>query len=85
MSRLDVVLEASAWTDVEEGTEALLERWLVAEGDRVSAGQPLAIAVLVKTSHEIHAPADGVLARILVRNEETFARGQPLGEVDGAP
>ena len=57
----------------------------MAGGDRVSAGQPLAIAVLVKTSHEIHAPADGVLARILVRNEETFARGEPLGEVDGAP
>lgn len=72
-------LDDRYWTDVEEGTEALLDRWLVAEGDRVSAGSPVAVVVLVKTNIEVTAPADGVIERILVAAGETFARGAPIG------
>ncbi|MBN9463282.1 MAG: lipoyl domain-containing protein [Burkholderiales bacterium] len=74
-----IVLDDACWKDVEEGTEALLDRWLVAEGDAVKAGATVAVVVLVKTSIEVPAPADGVLERILVPAEGTFARSVPIG------
>ncbi len=73
-----ITLDDAAWKDVEEGTEALVDRWLVGEGDAVRAGQPLASVVLVKTTIEVAAPADGVLERIVVAAGETFARGAPI-------
>lgn len=74
-----VGLDDGAWKDVEPGTEALLDRWLVAEGETVKAGAPLAVVVLVKTSLEVTAPVDGVLDRIAVTAGATFARGAPIG------
>ena len=74
-----ITLDDAVWKDVEEGTEALVDRWLVAEGEPVRAGQPLVSVVLVKTTFEVTAPADGVLERILVAAGETFARGAPIG------
>ena len=74
----DVVLADSFWEGVDPGTEALVDQWLVREGDRVVAGQTLAKVVLVKTNLEVTAPADGVVERILVPAEQTFARGRPL-------
>ncbi len=78
---LDVVLPAAAWEGVEPGTEALLARWLVREGDSVAAGQPLAEVVLVKASLEVNAPAAGVLERIAVPQDATFGRGQALASL----
>jgi len=77
----DVVLPAAAWQDVEPGTEALLDKWLVQEGDRVKAGQTMALVVLVKTSFDIVAPIDAVVERILVPQEGTFKPGQPLARL----
>jgi pyruvate/2-oxoglutarate dehydrogenase complex dihydrolipoamide acyltransferase (E2) component len=74
----DVKLAEEAWEGVEAGTEALLDRWHVGEGERVVAGQPLADVVLVKASLEVTAPAAGVIEKILVPKEATFARGQAL-------
>ncbi len=79
----EIVLPAEAWADVEPGTEALVEEWLVAEGATVKAGQPVASVVVVKASHEVLAPADGVIAQILVAAEATFAPGQPLAVLQG--
>jgi len=72
-------LDDAAWIDVGEGTEALVDQWRVAEGTAVRAGQPVASVVLVKTTFEVTAPADGVLEQILVAAGETFARGAPIG------
>jgi len=74
----DVVLPDAFWEDVDPGTEALVDQWLVREGDHVSAGQVLAKVVLVKTNLEVTAPADGVVERILVPAEQTFAKGRTL-------
>lgn len=79
MNTMEIVLQQDAWTDVEPGTEALVEEWLVKEGDTVAAGQPVASVVVVKTNFEVVAPASGVLERILVKAEETFAPGKALG------
>ncbi|PVY57067.1 MULTISPECIES: lipoyl domain-containing protein [unclassified Simplicispira] len=73
-----IVLNADAWQDVEPGTEALVEDWLVKEGDHVSAGQPVVSVVVVKANHEVLAPMDGVIGKILVAAEETFKPGQAL-------
>jgi pyruvate/2-oxoglutarate dehydrogenase complex dihydrolipoamide acyltransferase (E2) component len=81
---IDVVLDSHAWQDVDAGTEALLDKWLVAAGDRVRAGQPLASIVLVKSTLEVVAPADGRLAEILVPASGTFGAGQPLARLDPA-
>ena len=45
-------------------THARLTAWLKHEGDRVSRGQPIAEVETDKTTVEIEAPADGVLAKI---------------------
>jgi pyruvate/2-oxoglutarate dehydrogenase complex dihydrolipoamide acyltransferase (E2) component len=74
----DVVLPDSVWEDVDPGTEALVDQWLVREGERVTAGQALAKVVLVKTNLEVTSPADGIVERILVPAEQTFAKGRAL-------
>ena len=79
-----ITLDDAVWTDVEEGTEALVDRWLVAEHATVHAGQPVASVVLVKTTIDVPAPADGVLERIFVGAGETFARGVPIGTLRDA-
>lgn len=76
---IEIVLAAEAWKDVDPGTEALVDAWLVQEGESVTKGQALANVVLVKTNHEITAPADGVLEKILVPAEESFPPGAVLG------
>jgi pyruvate/2-oxoglutarate dehydrogenase complex dihydrolipoamide acyltransferase (E2) component len=78
MSSVQIILADDVWQDVEPGTEARVEEWLVAPGTRVTAGQSVAIVVVVKTSHEVSAPADGVLEQVLVAAGDTFARGAPL-------
>ncbi len=75
---IEITLAADAWTDIDPGTEALVDKWLVGEGDTVRAGQPIANVVIIKTNQEIVAPADGRIEKILVKSEETFAKGKPI-------
>ncbi len=74
----NVVLNDDAWQDVEDGTEGLLDEWLVGVGDSVSQGQVIANVVLVKTNHEIEAPADGTIQSIEVADQDNFTRGAVL-------
>lgn len=74
----EITLSADAWKDIDPGVEALLDKWLVAEGDVVRVGQPLANVVIVKTNQEILAPANGRIEKIMVRAGETFAQGKPI-------
>jgi biotin carboxyl carrier protein len=78
---IDVALSAEAWTDVEPGTEALLDHWLVRAGDRVRAGQTMAVVVLVKASLDVAAPAEGTVSQILVEKDDTFKPGQALARI----
>ncbi|AJW45734.1 MULTISPECIES: lipoyl domain-containing protein [Ralstonia] len=79
---IDVLMSDAAWQDVEEGTEALLQEWLVKPGEAVSAGQPLAVVELVKTTHEVTAPADGVVAALEVAAQDTFGRSAVLARLE---
>lgn len=80
----EIHLPQEAWDDVEPGTEALLEQWLVKPGDSVTAGQTVAVVVMVKTSIEVPAPADGVLDQILIAADDTVAQGKPLATLRAA-
>ena len=82
---LEIRLPDDAWEGVEPGVEALVDQWLVAPGDAVRAGQPLAKVVLVKASLEVNAPAAGRLDSIRVAAGETFARGQAIASLKEAP
>ena len=75
---IEITLAADAWKDIDPETEALVDKWLVGEGDPVRAGQPIVNVVIVKTNQEIVAPVDGRIEKILVKSEETFAKGKPI-------
>jgi pyruvate/2-oxoglutarate dehydrogenase complex dihydrolipoamide acyltransferase (E2) component len=68
--------------DVDEGVEGLLESWLVDENDRVAAEQPVADAVVVKTSFQVLAPSAGTIAEIMVPKGDTFAAGAVLARLE---
>ena len=70
---VDVRLDPLRWNLGEAGDEALLENWLVEEGDHVNAGQTLCNASLVEQTIEIKAPAEGVVEQIAVAAGERFA------------
>lgn len=76
-----VVLDHVQWELVDSGSQALLVDWLVAEGDLVEAGQPLASVDLGHTTLEVPAAHTGTLEDILVAAGETFSRGQPLARL----
>lgn len=80
----EIHLPQDAWQEVEPGTEALLEQWLVKPGDSVKAGQTVAVVVMVKTSIEVPAPADGVLDQVLIEVDATVAQGKPLATLRAA-
>ncbi|HET7443193.1 MAG TPA: dihydrolipoamide acetyltransferase family protein [Solirubrobacterales bacterium] len=63
---------------VEEGT---VIEWLVAVGDEVKAEQAICAIATDKVDTEIEAPADGVLAKILVEVDQNVAVGAPLAEM----
>ena len=50
----------------------------VGEGDRVKAGDVIGLVEVMKTFNEVHADADGTIARFLVDNEDAVEAGQPL-------
>ncbi|MDE2368786.1 MAG: lipoyl domain-containing protein [Burkholderiales bacterium] len=78
---IEIRLDDEAWTDVEEGTEALLDEWSVRPGTVVQAGQTIAIVAMVKSTIELESPVDGTVMRLLVEPQGNFARGQVLAEI----
>ncbi|MEV4459003.1 biotin carboxylase N-terminal domain-containing protein [Microbispora sp. NPDC049633] len=52
-----------------------------AEGDRVSAGQPLVVVEAMKMEHTLTAPADGVLAELRARPGQTVELDAVLARV----
>lgn len=46
--------------------EATVLRWLKAEGDTVTQGEPIAEIETAKATQELEAPASGTLVRILL-------------------
>ena len=75
---VDVKLDPLRWESLAPDDEALLENWLVEEGDRVDAGQLLAKATLIDKQIDVSAPEAGVVEQIAVSAGERFASGYIL-------
>jgi pyruvate/2-oxoglutarate dehydrogenase complex dihydrolipoamide acyltransferase (E2) component len=75
---MEIKLQDSAWDGAQDGVEALLDNWAVAEKAAVKKGQVLVTVVLVKASIDIKAPADGWIDQVLVKAGESFAPNTAL-------
>ncbi len=67
----------------ESVTEGTVTRWLKHEGDRVELDEPLLEVSTDKVDTEIPSPAAGVLARIVVGEDETADVGSELAVISG--
>lgn len=77
----DVVLDPLLWEALEAGDEARIDRWLVAEGDRVHAGQVIAQARLLHQTLDVLAPHNGLMETIFFAAGDRFAHGAVLAQV----
>lgn len=64
--------------DQQEGTEATVTRWLVAEGDHVAAHDPVVEIETDKVVVEVAAPEAGRIADIKIRQDEEANPGDVL-------
>jgi 2-oxoglutarate dehydrogenase E2 component (dihydrolipoamide succinyltransferase) len=72
------IIEIQFPEDQQEGTEATVTRWLVAEGDRVAAHAPVVEIETDKVVVEIAAPAAGCIAEIRIQQDEHANPGDVL-------
>jgi pyruvate/2-oxoglutarate dehydrogenase complex dihydrolipoamide acyltransferase (E2) component len=61
--------------------EGQLSEWLIADGESVTAGQPLFTLEAEKSTNDVEAPASGKL-RILQPAGETYVVGTVLGVIE---
>ncbi len=73
----DVILPKWGLT-MEDGT---VVAWHRAVGDRVAEGEVIAEVETEKVENELLAPCDGILARILVEEDETVDVGTVLAVI----
>lgn len=64
---------------MEDGT---VVAWHVSEGERVVEGQVIAEVETEKVENELEAPCAGVVAQILVQEDETVDVGTVLAVID---
>ena len=64
---------------MEEGEFA---SWLVAAGDTVTKGMPVAVVLTDKVEMEIESEVEGTVTRLMAEEGDVVAVGGPLGYVD---
>jgi len=79
------LVDIKAPENQEEGTRSRIARWLKQPGDTVSFDEPLVELETDKVAMEVAAPADGILAEILLAEETDVEPGALLGRIDTAP
>ena len=67
----------------ESVTEATVSKWLKAQGEEVSADEPLVELETDKVNVEVPSPISGVLGSIDVKEGETVNVGSLLGTING--
>jgi len=67
--------------DLGEVEDVTVVAWLVAEGDRVTAGEELVEVETEKTTFVVEAPAAGRVVRIAKRAGEKARRDEVLAEL----
>jgi pyruvate/2-oxoglutarate dehydrogenase complex dihydrolipoamide acyltransferase (E2) component len=62
-------------------TKASVVRWLKQEGDAVKLGEPVVELETEKMSYELESPAEGVLLKILKRENSEVPVGEALCQI----
>lgn len=78
---------ASAASKVASPMPGVLDKLLVQPGDRVVAGQPVAVIIAMKMEHVLKAPRDGLVAEVCGAEGSSVAKGAAvvrLAEVEEA-
>lgn len=65
-------------------SEAVLSAWQVAVGDNVTEGQVIAVVETAKVDGEVEAPATGVIAELVVPEDETVDVGTVIAVIETA-
>lgn len=78
MSAITAITVPKWGIEMQTGT---LTSWLVAVGDTVERGQPIAEVETDKIVNELEAPASGAIARILGEEDEEYRVGELIGVV----
>jgi len=68
--------------DEQEGTKAVVRAWLKQIGETVAENDPLVELETDKVTQEVPAPADGVLAEILLDTDDEAEPGALLARID---
>lgn len=68
----------------QEGAKVVVRTWLKKIGDRVAENDPVVELETDKVAQEVFAPADGVLAEILMDTDAEAAPGAILGRLEPA-
>lgn len=71
MPKLSMTMEEGEFAD-----------WLVAPGDTVTKGMPLAVVLTDKVEMEIESEVTGTVTRLTAAEGDVVAVGDPLGYVD---
>jgi pyruvate dehydrogenase E2 component (dihydrolipoamide acetyltransferase) len=58
--------------------------WLVAAGDTVTKGMPVAVVMTDKVEMEIESDVAGTVTRLTAQEGDVVPVGKPLGYVDGS-
>lgn len=61
--------------------EGSIAEWLVADGARVTEGQPIYVLEIEKSTMDVESPASGVLRRVAVAGT-TYKVGDVVGEIE---
>src|SRR5262249_19211134 len=69
-------------TDLQDDTEAVVERGLRQPGGRVGQSEPLLEVNTDKAVVEVPAPASGVLREVLKQANESIAPDEVLGRIE---
>jgi 2-oxoglutarate dehydrogenase E2 component (dihydrolipoamide succinyltransferase) len=75
------ITEIRAPTTLKLGVQASIGRWFKRNGDPVSVNEPLVEIEIGDTTHEVRAPATGVLSKILLRDGQGVESNVLLGTV----
>jgi 2-oxoglutarate dehydrogenase E2 component (dihydrolipoamide succinyltransferase) len=69
-------------TTAGAGTTSSIGRWFKRVGDPVTVQEPLVEIFTDGVTHELRAPATGVLSKVLVKDGQTVEPGTVLGVID---
>jgi 2-oxoglutarate dehydrogenase E2 component (dihydrolipoamide succinyltransferase) len=76
-----MVTEVLAPRATAAGTKSSIGRWFKRAGDAVSLDEPLVEINTGNLTHEVRAPATGVLSTISARDGESVEPGAVLGNI----